>query len=391
MKIIAYYDGSDQHELWLKAILPSGVDVEFRKIPARNDTDDFVNLPAYIADILLLDKPDFILSGTVDGVHEKPLFSIEATACTPQYQHALQRFSRVAASVEGKCPSAIVIPQQKLENKNNAKRLYKRSQAIDYGAVKLMDIYKIPAFVFDWPDKNGTLQNWNATDLPDLDCASLRELKKLLAAAIKAFADLDYVTTLLRSPLVRELLERARSAAYRNGPPTIANPGGSGEGGAGGAAKLELISTADLLDKIQAEVPNAKSLLAKLPAFFHKRENSLLFYPSRITKHAGDPYVGMVSYYDIAFCRDGVTPRDRTYNLVAYASKVAIAEVLQTMHKFHQNTCPFAESKISAANIVQYSYHLKSGCRATKTKPVRIYSELADLLVFKDGILLNVG
>jgi hypothetical protein len=52
--------------------------------------------------------------------------------------------------------------------------------------------------------------------------------------------------------------------------------------------------------------------------------------------------------------------------------------------------CPFSSS-IQVNNIEQYSYHLKHGCRETKTKPIRIYSELADILVFSDGVIFNAG
>jgi len=109
-----------------------------------------------------------------------------------------------------------------------------------------------------------------------------------------------------------------------------------------------------------------------------------------VTAHAGDPYVGMIGYYDIAFCRVGPSNRDRIYNLVAHAKGVSIDEVQLKMKDFHAAVCPFSK-KISSANIVSYAYHLKHGCKATKIKPIRIYAELADAIIFDDGLIFNVG
>ena len=49
------------------------------------------------------------------------------------------------------------MPSTKRENSVGL-RLYKRSQAIDYAAFRLMELFSVPAFVLDWPsDKNGYL------------------------------------------------------------------------------------------------------------------------------------------------------------------------------------------------------------------------------------------
>jgi hypothetical protein len=60
------------------------------------------------------------------------------------------------------------------------------------------------------------------------------------------------------------------------------------------------------------------------------------------------------------------------------------------MTKFNNSECLFIEDYYTK-NLEKYSYHLKYGCKLTKSKPNRIYAELADLVIFKDGILYNVG
>jgi len=386
VKYIVYYEGSDSTKDWLVNI--SGKDendFEFKRLPDKNNSVNFTRLPAYVADILYLDKPDLIISGSTDGVHEKPLFSIEFATCTPQYQHALQRFSRMVASISNKCPSLLIMPNQKRENMDGP-RIYSRSRAVEYGAVKLMDLFQIPAFVFDWPDRDGILEIENG--LPPIQSEPMQTLKELFKVAFKAFDNIDYIGALWGQPLVHNLVDNERVRAYREGQPTIERPGGGSGGGSN--ANIELISTNTLIEKIKTETQNQQNLLDTIPEFIKNREKSFVFYPTRYTKHAGDPYVGMISYYDIAFCRIGKSPRDRMYNLVAFCKDVSIEEVQSTMKNFIANECPFTND-VTVDNVDKYSYHLKQGCRATKSKPIRIYSELADLIIFKDGLLFNVG
>ncbi len=391
MSLIAYYEGSDALREWLEKLV--GEQLEFRKLPTANSSNAFTQLPAYVADILYLDKPDVIISGTIDGVHERPMFSIELATCTPQYQHALQRFSRMMASVVGGCPSAIVIPARKRENmesEGGSPRMYVRSQALDYGTVRLMDTFGIPALVFDWPDSDGILMMEGNDPFPPLNSPSIKHLRALLAGAKKAFRNIDYISGLWRLPDVRTLVERTRERAYRDGAPSLDKPGG-GTGVAGTTqANLELVSTDDLLRDIRTNVPHSAALLKSAPDFLRKREKSVVFRPTRLMKHAGDPYVGMVGYYDIAFCRNGRSTRDRMYNLVAWCNGLSISDVQDAMRRTNQEQCPFVED-VNPKNILQYSYHLRHGCRETKAKPLRIYSELVDLLVFEDGVIFNVG
>lgn len=390
MNLIAYYEGSDATKGWIEKIIGPNHSISFQKLPTTNLSNEFAKLPAYVADILYLDKPDVILSAKTDEFHEKPIASIELASCTPQYQHALQRFSRMMASVVNGCPSILVMAPQKTEN-NGGTRLYRRSKAVDYGAVRLMDIYQIPAFVFDWPEDDGILRCEGATGCPDLSSTSMQDLKAFIADAIACFGSLNYVEALWRLPSARKHLEETRTRAYSPGPPTIAKPGGGNTADGGtSAANLGLRYTADVLHDVRTVVSKGSRYLAELPAFISDRKQSLVFSPTRFMSHAGDPYVGMIGYYDIAFCRIGRTSRERQYNLVADCRTIDFAEVENSMKNFNDTSCPF-QSNLSPTNILKYAYHLKHGCRETKPKPIRIYSELADLVIFSDRILFNAG
>ena len=391
MDLIVYYDapqgiGSQALQHWVEALI--GSQCTFKSLPNSNNSAAFTQLPAYVADILYLDKPDVIITA-ISGIHERPICSIELAGCTPQYQHAIQRFSRMLASAGNGCPSVVIMPRRKRENQGGP-RFYSRSPAISYGAVRLMDIYNVPAFVLDWPDDDGMLEHEGSDPLPPLASEPMLMLSQFIAEAIRAFATLDFLGVLWKGSVTRRLLDATRRDAYGSGAPTIASPGGGG--GAGGVANLDLISTTDLLTRMLQEGRASQEVIAQIPPHIRARHSSLLFYPTRLVKKAGDPYVGMMSYYDIAFCRDGSSSRDRTHNLVAYCNGVSIAEVTNAMRNFNNNSsnngCPFVQD-VDASNILRYAYHLRNGCAKTKTKPIRIYSELADIIVFSDGILVH--
>jgi len=381
MEIIVYYEGSDSVKDWVTALL--GQECDFRKIPSSNNSIAFAQLPSYVADILYLDKPDIIISGKQDGVHERPIFAIELASCTPQFQHSIQRFSRSLASVSNGCPNVLIMPMKK--QANNGATVYVRSAAADYGAVRLTDVFKVPSLVVDWPEKNGILQLNGQDTLPLLSDPNIVELGNYLRQAIGAFSQIDYLGALSRLPLTQKLIDHTRTRAYASGAPTIAKPGG---GGAGGQVKLGIVKTEELIKQLVAEGRATPTSVSQIPEYFRNREECLLFYPTRITGHSGDPYVGMMTYYDMAFCRTGPTTRDRRYNLVAYCNGVAIDEVTSKMEAFNNEKCPF-NIPLVPNNMLQYSYHLRDGCRKTKIKPVRIYSEIADLVAFTDGILAN--
>jgi hypothetical protein len=384
MDLITYYEGDDSVKNWFSQIVPTH-NVTYKKMPSSNATKDYADLPAYVSDILYLDKPDLIISMLHDG-HEKPLLSIEFASCTPQYQHSLQRFSRMLASISAGCPSVLVIPFKK--RSNDGENIYTRSTAIEYGSVKLMDVFKTPCFILDWPiDENCFLVNENGTQYPLIGSEGMNKLKELMSSCLRAREDVNYVDSLSQQKIVHQLTDISRTNAYRNGVPSIRNPSG---GDKKSQVKLDLVNTTDLLGQISSKSPFHKALCKNAPSFIKDRVESLVFYPTRITAHAGDPYVGMIGYYDVAFTRYGKNTRDRYYNLVAYAKDVSIKEVTDVMTKFAEKTCPFVDD-LNSKSSKMYNYHLKNGCKETKSKPVRIYAELADIVIFKDGVLFNAG
>lgn len=385
MDIIVYFEGDESVKAWLNSIIDTKHNVIYKKMPLKNASAGYADLPAYVSDILYLDKPDLIISMIHEG-HEKPLLSIEFSGSTPQYQHALQRFSRMLASATVDCPSVLIIPFRK--RANSSASIYTRSTSVEYGAVKLVDIFQTPCFVLDWEsDAQGFLMNQPSTQYPLISSPGISSLKDLIQACIASRQDINYSHSLFQKKIVHKLIDENRANAYRNGPPSISNPSG---GSRASRVKLDLLDTNNLLNDISNLSPFHQQLCTQAPEFIKDRKESLVFYPKRIIKKSGDPYVGMISYYDVAFTRYGKSTRDRHFNLVAYAKELSINEVTGGMSTFVERQCPFNQD-LTKANSKLYNHHLRNGCKATKGKPIRIYAELADIVIFKDGVLFNAG
>lgn len=264
MQFICYFEGDPKIQLWLEKML--GVKLVMRELPSSNNSKEFTRLPAYVADILYLDKPDVIISGSVDGIHEKPLFSLEFASCTPQYEHALQRFARMTAAAVGGCPSAIIIAPKKRENAGG-KRVYMRSRALSYGAVKLMDNYNLPAFIFDWPEEDGNLLTEKGSSYPPLNSPSMEELRSILLDASLAFENMDYLGSLWRCPSFRNRVDITRGEAYAAGHPTPSNPGG---GDKKSKVKLDIVPTKSLLKQLLAKSSCFSDIESTMPNFIKK-------------------------------------------------------------------------------------------------------------------------
>jgi hypothetical protein len=70
----------------------------------------------------------------------------------------------------------IILPMQKRENDQGIRK-YARSRAIEYGAVRLMDIFKTPAFIFTSEDEDGILKMEKKMGLPQINSIPMIQLK----------------------------------------------------------------------------------------------------------------------------------------------------------------------------------------------------------------------
>jgi len=281
----------------------SGVLPNMKNIPGPQSAE-FTRVPDEIKGILYLDAPDIIASVNLNG-REIPFFTAEFSDHTPQGQHPKQRFSRLIASAEKGVPNAFILPPRK--------GTYTRSKDCFYALVKLMDIQQIPCFIYDWAEKGGTLltdpTHQSAPPASDSEMKKLFELFELCKEYAHAERPLSH---LMSTPTAQERIDFMRKNAYESQPQ--ANQYGTVQI----VATQKLPSVISSVCKINGSPYQLK--LSNLPDYFVGRDETLIFSPVGKDPfrfgHGGDPYTGMMGFFDYCFCRYGKTTRERRRNLV---------------------------------------------------------------------------
>ena len=125
----------------------------------------------------------------------------------------------------------------------------------------------------------------------------------------------------------------------------------------------------------------------KLSSRFLLNENTLVFAPNGLrctnSKFRTDPYAGMLCAFDIMFCRDNNFNRKMNLLLICKNVKKSEINFTDVIHKDEE--CPFINTNISLNRT-----HLNTCC-FTQAKYRRIYGEVADVIIFDDGIFYNGG
>jgi hypothetical protein len=343
----------------------------------------FLNLPEVFKKILRLDKPDLILTSDVAGV-DIPIVSIELTTTTPQSQHAKQRIPRIIAAAEADVPAIYVIPGQKLSGGST----YSVGPDLYYGLERIQKLNNIPVFAFHWPSIRGVLQNDpKFPNQPSSSAASILDLFSVIKELIIIKAqNTGWSACFSNTFLISEMKKQAAVAATAN---VVVN----------NYLTLEEINTADLGSYLRANshmsVKRISQTLEALPKRIKSRDKSIIFKPAgRLFEHAGDPYVGMLAFFDYAFCRVGRSVEERSINLIHMPIKAEVSEIKAEFapkgyYSYWDNKCPFSNPGVpSVAEQFSISHHLQYGCVFNKSKPLRILGYFSDLIVFKDSVLV---
>lgn len=366
-----FLKGIDEKQDWIDVKIPNP------------GSADFLNLPEPLKKILALDKPDLIVTMSPNGI-DIPILSIEITTTTPQSQHAKQRIARLVAAAEQGIPSIYIIP----ENKKSGGSNYKLGTDLSYCLDKITEINSCPSTLFYFPDKNGTLiKDKSHPGQPCLKEKSIltcfEYIKELLGyyRTNKNFNDI-----LTNNDIIKKQAELTKAIGMTN-PPLITN-----------FETLELIETATLPTYIKKNSTLTQTWIDKtfkeMPDRITRRKKTLVFKPlGRMLEHAGDPYVGMYSFFDYVFCRSGRNIEDRHTNLVYLPLKEESRSIYSDFggkgfQKYWETQCPFSKKTFTYQDQFSIAHALQYGCVFTKAKPLRIYSYVSDLIIFKDSILV---
>lgn len=127
--------------------------------------------------------------------------------------------------------------------------------------------------------------------------------------------------------------------------------------------------------------------MPRIPDHLREREESLV-YRAGTRDFRSDPYAGALIALDYLRCRNGPTRQHRFRNLVLHLPEVSISEMVEKAQRFYQRDCPLCWEPEDANLSRLYSLHLREGCRYTKQKEIRTFCAFADMIVFRDGIVI---
>ena len=348
---------------------------------------DFLNLPERIKNILRLDKPDLIITLDIHKVDE-PVISLEITMTTPQSQHAKQRIPRIIAAAESNIPAIYLIPKRKLSGGS----LYKIGSDVYFCLDKVQKMNRVPVIIYNWPDIEGTLITDN--EFPNLPNINNEEMTDMFQTMDK----------MLELRLSSEHSEQFKQNLYEDGwiksqIKKTTDMGNEWDGDMGNFSTLELIKTEDLSNYLQnnTRMNNRRitRTLDRLPQRILNRVNTLIFKPTgRMFDHAGDPYTGMISFFDYVYCRYGRNVEERHTNLVYMPLKDGSKNIIDEFapagyNRFYENNCPLSVDTVpTLEQQFSISHHLQYGCVFTKKKPLRIYGYFSDMIFFQDSMLV---
>ena len=403
MELIIRTENEDNFE-WFKKALGDSYSYIFKEIPIPDNlsgrtnitNSSFHNLPKKIKDLLKFDKTDFIVSVILDDV-ETPIISLEITKSAPLSQHIEQRMARMISAAElGIVPIFICPNRLKKENGDYYKFSIKYYDLYN----KIGSINKLPCVIFNYPDSDGTLINdTDYPECPEINNENINQtinfIKEILSE-IKNFKNLDF--NYFNNEKIKKIFSDQHLLA-KNNKYDLEKMG-----------TCELIETRELFNYLKNYLNKdeewIKKVFSEISNKIKSRKKSLIFFPGKIRKleksrlfaHSGDPYVGMLSALDYAFCRIGRTVDDRNINLIYIPGNKEDTDFEKVFapkgfNKFYERDCPFKLSKIdedsdlAVSQQIKISHHLQYGCTYSKIRPLKIYAHYCDLIVFKNAVL----
>ena len=362
-------------QTWTKEIIPAA------------GSAGFLRLPEQIKRILRLDKPDLIATIERNG-RDEPVVSIEITSTTPHGQHTKQRFARLVAAAEAGVPCLYITPERKAALVGNRPHIYNLTASVYYALQRINTLNTAPAFIYCYSDLAGNLlTDSRFPQQPSLKHLDIQHAFRTIVSAISRLSANVDLAAWRRDPWVSSELKRIDTKA---------------SGHAEAVSKyetLEEIDTRDLESYLLAATSMTQKWISQTlnesPPRLFSRDKSLIFKPNgRLFEKAGDPYCGMMAFFDYVFCRTGSGVEDRHTNLIYMPLKKSRPRDISDFatngyHTFYKRDSAFRHKHVDkVAQQFQISHELQYGGVFTMIKPLRIYGYLADLIVFNDAMLV---
>jgi len=377
-----WYGESDEDAKFLKEIsILQDLPCTFHKIYGSN-TKDFVRNPDLIKDLLYLDKPDVIVTM---GEPERPIFGVEFCGEAGTGHNYFQRVARIVAAAERGTPFAYVFPERKWVRREKDEGWDYYNPLMFQTLIQIGRFHRTPVLGFFWEadlSRGKSTEGYLTFDeqypkLPDRTHSEIKALSQFLNLTVEYAQRNQPFSSLVFEPFYghREawMWEKFHArAGNRTWSPLTS---------------CKVIPT----DELETEICNlmGKERL-ELPPYIKARQESVV-YKNYCRTFRGDPYAGALCAVDYLWCRNGPTVRHRYRNLVLHFANASYQQVVEMYGGYYQRKCPFREQVTEppreSGTLRHLTLHLKEGCRYTKKKELRILCFIADVILFKDGVL----
>lgn len=370
--------------------------------------DDFYKIPDHIRKILYLDCADIIVEKD-----NNPILCIEETKEAGTGHNVTQRFSRIMAALENKVPVIYIQPEGVI-----VKRSKYGWDNLNPFLLSVMDrasnLYNMPALFYYFPsdieqyranpadaphrDKKGivydeeSIRYAGCPDSKNISTINMLAVIDEIINLVEKYGIADYKSHLMGNRKIQE------QRAFMNSE-FVLKSNGRNPKAMSPATKTITVPTNYLLNYL-SQHENANYSIGEL---LRQREETVIYQADSTFR--GDPYAGNLSAIDCFMCRTGTTFEDRDCNLVLAFGEIIVdhdSETIKLVSKnhvsindmFHQvqnssskNLLVKNYKELRNNEIPRYFMQVRYGSVYSKNKHIRVYSHLADAILFEDGSL----
>jgi hypothetical protein len=369
------------------------ITTDIQSLPQQNAHLEFGMLPEPLRRLLFFAKPDVIVS-LDDGIRPvRAVFAIDVTEHVAARDHWIQRFPNLVGCAQEGIPGAFIAPR---DMGARAKFAGKTDPFFFFAYDRVVELHNSPIYIAEWPSSDSANLDTDDLfgDLPPHDSAGVVNVLHFLKLSLEASLHGRDFSGLVRERLIVDLRNEVRKIGYQ---------------------KIPLISD---FDRLKINLPNGRPLTPTefeawlnarghtlpnhLPDRIRKRNRSLIFSPTlkrnpakdranlldRIKKRGGDPYTQQPLVFDYLFCRTGPTPAERDTNFVIDLTLLKFADFASYISEaWKASPLQYTDFSEVESQIPRYTLHLSSGISQVVKNFVRLYSYVADIIIFEDGIL----
>jgi hypothetical protein len=369
-----------------------------------NNSSKFHTMPDHIKQILYLDAPDLIVE-----LDSEPIFSVEVSTEAGSGHNPVQRFGRLAASVENNVPAFYVFPEAKIIERKGRKFAWDSINPIVFRALdSLMCIYQIPALLYYFPSDYrahsiaATSPNFRKKGLKfDSDPKFRGNPDSKDPEMINLFHAMNEIMKVMEGGVVegRKILIRKKIVTDRkyHMQTEFYNKWGGHMDWCPLTATIK-VPTEYVLNYLKSY----ESANYKIGELLRSRSETIIYKTP--AKFRGDPFPGIIAAIDYLLCREGKTFEERSCNLVFAWSDVDVDEKGKTIilkgkktsvndfvkgvqSSEKRNLLSKSYDELLHDQIPRYYMQVRYGSMFSKVKHIRMLSYFADAILFPDGAL----